>query len=287
MTLTDYADLAVGFALIDESSFVAGEESDISISLKNNGTKDISSVDIKLCDALGTEITVSKEVNLPSGSEAITNITYPVPIDFDKTTLSVNVSVPDKSEINTANNSCSEEIGFTNISIREIKRESVGEYYIFTSVVTNNSLLPAENVEVKIYETENDNNLLNIVNIGTLQSGESYSVQYIVKKNSLNFDSEKLCTIKFAGSTDSIEKSDADNNSFAVCKKETAVLCGDVNNDGIIDAADAVVIQRYDAGIITLTAEQFSAGDVNGDNIVDAADAVKIQRYDAGIISNI
>lgn len=62
---------------------------------------------------------------------------------------------------------------------------------------------------------------------------------------------------------------------------------GDVNNDGIVDAADAVMIQRHDAGIIMLTSEQLSAGDVNGDGIVDAADAVKIQRYDAGLIDSL
>lgn len=64
-------------------------------------------------------------------------------------------------------------------------------------------------------------------------------------------------------------------------------LLGDVNDDGIVDAADAVMIQRYDAGIITLTSEQLSVGDVNGDGIVDAADAVKIQRYDAGLIDTL
>lgn len=62
---------------------------------------------------------------------------------------------------------------------------------------------------------------------------------------------------------------------------------GDVNNDGIVDAADAVMIQRYDAGLTNLTSEQISLGDVNGDGIVDAADAVKIQRYDAGLIDKI
>lgn len=65
------------------------------------------------------------------------------------------------------------------------------------------------------------------------------------------------------------------------------VATGDVTGDGIVDAADAVMIQRYDAGLINLTTQQLQAADVTGDGMVDAADAVRIQRYDAGLISSL
>jgi len=68
---------------------------------------------------------------------------------------------------------------------------------------------------------------------------------------------------------------------------EKSMLLGDINGDEAIDAGDAVLISRYDAGFITLTAEQLEAGDVNGDGTVDAGDAVIISRYDAGLISQI
>ena len=75
-----------------------------------------------------------------------------------------------------------------------------------------------------------------------------------------------------------------DNITLYAVWKESALL-GDVNGDGTIDAADAVMIQRYDSGLTTLTDEQLTAADVNADGLVDAADAVKIQRYDAGLIA--
>ena len=65
------------------------------------------------------------------------------------------------------------------------------------------------------------------------------------------------------------------------------VLLGDVNDDGEIDAADAGLISRYDAGFITLTSNQLKTGDVNKDGVVDAADAGLISRYDAGFISTL
>ena len=75
--------------------------------------------------------------------------------------------------------------------------------------------------------------------------------------------------------------------SFTLAKIIPPVTLGDVNGDGTIDAADAVMIQRYDSGLTTLTDEQLAAADVNADGLVDAADAVKIQRYDAGLIAEI
>lgn len=62
---------------------------------------------------------------------------------------------------------------------------------------------------------------------------------------------------------------------------------GDVNGDGIIDAADAVLVQRYDAGLVVLNDSQLKTADVNSDGITDAADAVIIMRYDAGLISQL
>lgn len=74
---------------------------------------------------------------------------------------------------------------------------------------------------------------------------------------------------------------------FAVWEEETSSLLGDVNGDGEIDAADAGLISRYDAGFVTLTSEQLKAGDVNKDGVVDAADAGLISRYDAGLIQKL
>ena len=74
---------------------------------------------------------------------------------------------------------------------------------------------------------------------------------------------------------------------YAVWGRESVLLLGDLNGDGTIDAGDAVIISRYDAGEITLTADQLKAGDINGDGVVDAGDAVIISRYDAGLISTL
>ena len=60
------------------------------------------------------------------------------------------------------------------------------------------------------------------------------------------------------------------------------MLLGDVNNDGIVNASDAIIVLRYTLNVMGLTTSQLAAADCNGDGIVDTADALIIMRYCIG-----
>lgn len=62
---------------------------------------------------------------------------------------------------------------------------------------------------------------------------------------------------------------------------------GDVNGDGYIDSADAMLCLRYSVGLEELSEEQEKAADVNHDRFIDAGDAIKILRYDAKLINSL
>ena len=62
---------------------------------------------------------------------------------------------------------------------------------------------------------------------------------------------------------------------------------GDINGDGYVDAADAMITLQVAVGKKVLTDVETEAADVNGDGWVDAADAVRILRYDAGLIDRV
>ena len=68
---------------------------------------------------------------------------------------------------------------------------------------------------------------------------------------------------------------------------ESEGIFGDTNSDESVDIADALMIARYDAGLIQLDELQLSVSDVNKDDSVDIADALMIARYDAGLISSL
>lgn len=78
------------------------------------------------------------------------------------------------------------------------------------------------------------------------------------------------------------------NHSAEVTVTVTAApQLGDVNGDGYIDSADAMLCLRSAVGLKKLPEEQKSAADVNKDGFVDAGDAIKILRYDAKLIDSL
>lgn len=78
------------------------------------------------------------------------------------------------------------------------------------------------------------------------------------------------------------------NHSAEVTVTVTAApQLGDVNGDGYIDSADAMLCLRSAVGLKKLTEAQEAVADVNGDGFIDAGDAIKILRYNAGIINSL
>lgn len=59
---------------------------------------------------------------------------------------------------------------------------------------------------------------------------------------------------------------------------------GDVNNNDQVDSGDAVLILRYNLGLVTFDDAQKDRGDVNGDGSVDSGDAVLVLRHELGLI---
>ncbi len=62
---------------------------------------------------------------------------------------------------------------------------------------------------------------------------------------------------------------------------------GDVNGDGEIDIADAIIVMKHDARLSVISDEYIEAADVNVDGEIDIADAILIMKYDAGLINNL
>lgn len=65
---------------------------------------------------------------------------------------------------------------------------------------------------------------------------------------------------------------------------------GDVNDDGSIDAGDAILVLRYSVQLTTLTATQRAAGNVTSktsNDDIDSGDAIKILRYSVQLITEL
>ena len=70
---------------------------------------------------------------------------------------------------------------------------------------------------------------------------------------------------------------------MATFAEESMYAYGDINRDGAVNSADAILLLRYDAGLETLDQEQQLLADVNRDGRVTVIDANEILRIDAGL----
>ncbi len=95
-------------------------------------------------------------------------------------------------------------------------------------------------------------------------------------------DCDAVCNVCGSRRKTAVEHKYNDENVCELCGARKQL--GDVNNDGKVNAKDAIAILRHDAEIELLTGSQIIAGDLNGDKAVNSKDAILILQYDAQII---
>lgn len=73
---------------------------------------------------------------------------------------------------------------------------------------------------------------------------------------------------------------------ITLASSASAALLGDVNNDGIINVQDVVLVNSHVLGLSTLTSTQKIAADVNGDGTINILDVTLITQMSLGLISD-
>ena len=58
---------------------------------------------------------------------------------------------------------------------------------------------------------------------------------------------------------------------------------GDVNEDGVVNIVDALMIAQFYVGLIDPSALNITLADVNGDGGIDIVDALLVTQYDVGL----
>ena len=138
-------------------------------------------------------------------------------------------------------------------------------------------------------------NPLQLINTPTTRLPEGYTMKYAVTTTDTAPTDESAYTTSIPTGTnagtyyvwcDVAEDGNHEAIEPFCITVEVAVsgIMGDVNGDGIVDIADALMISRYDVELVTLNKNQLALGDITGDGSVDIADALYISRLDAGLL---
>lgn len=107
------------------------------------------------------------------------------------------------------------------------------------------------------------------------QKAASGSVEFEIYPSELKAGAYSVCIV---GEDGKLEK-------VAEFGYYQAYKLGDINNDGTVDSADALLALQYFVGIKTPTETQRLAANVNKDNTIDSADALLILKYFVGQIT--
>ncbi len=71
--------------------------------------------------------------------------------------------------------------------------------------------------------------------------------------------------------------------SFVIPGTESEEILGDVNNDGVANSTDALIVLKGDVGLDISSHCPMNCGDVNGDGYVNSTDALIVLKYDVGL----
>jgi uncharacterized protein YjdB len=96
-----------------------------------------------------------------------------------------------------------------------------------------------------------------------------------------------VTALSLGATTITVTSTDGSYTASCTVTVSAGASAGDVSIDGVIDAADALLVLQYDVGLRTLSTEQKAVADINKDGLIDAADAIRILRYAAGLISEL
>ena len=123
--------------------------------------------------------------------------------------------------------------------------------------------------------------------VTTFEAGKTYRAE-IIFTTDYSFDTKNSNLVKVTvnGKDDNVNIMAIENFvavSYDVTIGSGADL-GDVNQDGEVDNLDALVVLKYDAGVINDIADN---ADVNKDGEIDNLDALAILKYDAGILDSL
>lgn len=161
------------------------------------------------------------------------------------------------------------------VNIGEIHGNNSNAYPVYELKREDNSKIGFVTVTFKVLDPTRDTTVyLELVELLT-NKGQIYKFSSQEADNSLmTFETQSSV---YAGTYNP----DYENKD----EPEPQYLIGDLNDDGFIDVSDAVIVQKWTSGRITLDERQTYVGDVNDDGTVDILDAAEIQKYAAEKIS--
>jgi len=154
------------------------------------------------------------------------------------------------------------------------------------SVLGENGVFVADNANSQVLIGWANADAKSISTDGTIATVDFTVNSTYVNANNPASTNIKVEVVGYAQNANSLD--DTAVGGTGVITLGSAVLKGDVNNDGVVNSADSVKLNRYLVKLdTTLTESQLEAAEVTGDGNVNSADSVKINRFLVGLVDSL
>ena len=121
-------------------------------------------------------------------------------------------------------------------------------------------------------------------------TGHTYSAQVTQPTCTAQGYTTHTCTVCGHSYKDSYTSAKGHSFKDGLCTEcgmddPNALMAGDLDGDGTVTSADAVLLARYLVDLTELTDKQLQAADVDHDGAVTSGDSVRLARFLAGVIT--
>ena len=195
-------DVAVDSIHIEQKEIKKGQPCEFTTYVTNNGSETVKDLKFNVSDGLGFSNVTEVSTEIASGATVPVYLSYTAPSNYGQTELSVTVECSDIDDSNSENDSASIEIGTPQITMTEGEICEFDDSYIISALVTNESDVAAENVQVSalLNSVESEPQSTDTISLG---ARETAVMQFTVLKKLVEFDEARIGNIFFTAGIDS------------------------------------------------------------------------------------
>ncbi len=150
-----------------------------------------------------------------------------------------------------------------------------GEEAATSNVVLKNAYLPVSSVE----DTTTTEETTSTSEVGETTSTSEAEETTTTTESDVTTAAEETTSESKADQTTTLESISTETTESSENKPVEVSLYGDINLDGKIDLTDAIVLNKYCAGAVTLSEQQLVNGNCNADGSTDMNDSITLLRF--------
>ena len=263
IAITPSFDLSITGCSYNEADFAPGAEAGAALTLKNIGELAVSGLNVSVSGEKGDiDESYTLYESLRPGEEKEITVTFTMPAEIQKETVTITVTPADGTEYGTDDNEATFAVGRPDPALEAVNLSETLPENRITATVVNGGWSEAANVTAALRLDTEDGEIIDSVSLGNLAPQSMETVTFDVNVYGLDFEDETR-QLYVTLSSDSDETTSGNNSEYVLL----------VNPKAQADFESIIAGESFDSanGILTLNAVGYNNTDADKDAVAIAA----------------